>query len=152
MLIKKYYKFYAGHRNQDLKDKCSRPHGHFYQLSVFFEVKRTGSISTLFNDFDSVIEPFLKNEIDHRFFLDKNDTLFQTFEDHKKNFSEDLGAIILPFPSSVENVSFFLFDKFTQEFKFNIDRVELQETSSSTLIYTKQDYQEDLEYGMFNLK
>ena len=65
MKIKKEYKFYASHRNQELVGtKCERPHGHDYKVFLVFDVKRKGNISTLFDDFDKVIEPMFKNEFD----------------------------------------------------------------------------------------
>ena len=48
MIIQKNYKFYAAHRNELLTDKCSNLHGHRYGLRCFFDVQRTGAISTLF--------------------------------------------------------------------------------------------------------
>jgi 6-pyruvoyltetrahydropterin/6-carboxytetrahydropterin synthase len=144
MLIKKEYRFYAGHRNQDLKDRCSRHHGHLYRLFCFFNVKRHGSITTLFGDFDNKIEPFLKNKLDHRTFIDINDNLYQTYQWHKKTFNEDLGEIPFPFPSSVENVSFYIFDAITN-LDIKLDKIELQETVTSTLIYEYADYIADME-------
>lgn len=50
MIIRKEYKFYAAHRNEELEDKCRNLHGHRYGLVCHFEVERDGSISTLFGD------------------------------------------------------------------------------------------------------
>lgn len=144
MEIKKEYKFYAGHRNQELEDKCQRPHGHDYKVFCVFEVVRTGSISTLFGDFDSVIEPFLKNEIDHRFVMDVNDPLLPYMRKYEKDSGKDLGLKIIPFASSVENICFYLFDKISREFGFKLNRIELQETRTSTIIYNLQDYRLDI--------
>jgi hypothetical protein len=65
MIIKKKYKFYAAHRNEELQDKCRNLHGHRYEVRCFFRTTRKGSISTLFGAFDDRIEPFLKREYDH---------------------------------------------------------------------------------------
>jgi 6-pyruvoyltetrahydropterin/6-carboxytetrahydropterin synthase len=142
MTIKKEYKFYAGHRNQELKEKCFRPHGHDYKLFCIFNVKRTGSISTLFNDFDSKIEPWLKENFDHRFLIDKNDPLRFAFDQHREFTGEDLGYKMLPFPTSVENVCLYLFDVITK-MGFDLEMIELQETRTSTVNYTKHDYNSD---------
>lgn len=37
MIIQKDYKFYAAHRNETLKDKCSNLHGHRYGLRCFLK-------------------------------------------------------------------------------------------------------------------
>ncbi|MCO6458731.1 MAG: 6-carboxytetrahydropterin synthase, partial [Pirellulaceae bacterium] len=47
MLIRKEYKFYAAHRNEELSDKCRNLHGHRYGVTCFFEVERTGALTTL---------------------------------------------------------------------------------------------------------
>lgn len=143
MIIKKEYKFYAGHRNQDLKDKCFRPHGHDYKVFIFFNVKRTGSISTLFGDFDSIVEPMLKDEFDHRFLIDKNDKLVSYLRAYEAATKESLGYVELDRPSSVENLCYELFKRIEGKSRFDIDRIELQETRSSTLIYTRLDYLND---------
>lgn len=142
MLIKKEYKFYAGHRNQDLKDKCFRPHGHDYKVFMFFKVERTGSISTLFGDFDAKIEPFLKDNFDHRFFLDNNDKLKLYFDLYEKETGEKLGYKLFDRPTSVENLCYELF-KIVLQFGFPLERIELQETRTSTIIYTYDDYLTD---------
>lgn len=143
MQIKKEYKFYAGHRNQDLEDKCMRPHGHHYKLFIYFNVVRSGSISTLFGDFDCKIEPLLKDQFDHRLLLDKNDPLKIYLDLYEQETGNVLGCKVLDRPSSVENVAFELF-KECSRFGFNIEKIELQETVSSTLVYTKQDYANDI--------
>lgn len=143
MIIKKEYKFYAGHRNKEINGKCRNLHGHSYFLSIYFNVNRNGSISTLFSDFDDKIEPWIKKTLDHRFLLDINDSLINTFENHKIQFGEDLGMCFMPFPTSVENISAFIFFHLLHVFGFNVERTELKETTTSTLIYTIEDFNED---------
>ena len=65
MIIQKQYKFYDAHRNETLQDKCRNLHGHRYGMRCHFQVERDGDISTLFGDFDSQIEPWLKANYDH---------------------------------------------------------------------------------------
>lgn len=136
---------YCGHRNQDLDDKCFRPHGHDYRIFVYFNVKREGSISTLFGDFDAKFEPLLKNHYDHRFLIDKNDPLLSYLQQYEKDTQSDLGLKILDFPSSVENLCYQLFTE-SEHFGFHIEKLEIQETRSSTVIYTVDDYKRDCEY------
>lgn len=144
MQIRKEYKAYMGHRNQELKGICRNPHGHLYKIFIYFNVERTGAISTLFEDFDSKIEPLLKNEYDHRFLIDKNDKLLKYFKLYESAETENLGLKVLNFPTSVENLSFQLFSECIK-LGFNVDKIELQETNSSTLIYYFSDYIKDNE-------
>ena len=145
MTIKKEYKFYAGHRNQGLiGTHCFRPHGHDYKVFIIFNVIRHGAITTLFSDFDNKIEPMLKQEFDHRMMIDNNDPLLPYLQQSEKDGKGDLGLKILPFATSVENVTFFIFNEIVSRFNFDIERIELQETRTSTFIYTKEDYSYDL--------
>jgi len=145
MQIKKEYKFYAGHRNQMLNDKCARPHGHDYRLFVVFSVYRKDNeaVTTLFDTFDSKIEPWLKENIDHRFLIDENDPLLKAFDTFEHETGTSLGVKVLPFATSVENVCHYLFHEI-QLMGFHVDRIELQETRTSTIIYTKEDWWDDL--------
>ena len=90
MIIQKSYKFYAAHRNEELEDKCRNLHGHRYGLRCFFEVERSGSISTLFEDFDSKIEPLLKSEYDHAMLINVNDPLYESLCQHMERTGEVL--------------------------------------------------------------
>lgn len=146
MQITKEYKMYYGHRNQELTDKCFRPHGHDAKIFITFNVHRVGSISTLFNDFDKVIEPMFKDEFDHRFVIDKNDPLLPYFQQFEKDKNTSLGLKIIPFPSSVENVSFYIFNEIITRFGFDVEKIQYQETRTSTITYTKEDYQLDLKH------
>lgn len=140
MEIRKDYKFYAAHRNQDLADKCANIHGHVYRVSFFFDVQRQGSISTLFSDFDDKIEPHLKQNYDHGMLIDQNDGLFDLL------CSEPASSCMrfkkMNGPTSVENLCFYLFSEVT-EMGFDIQRIEVKETDSSTIIYYKKDYLQD---------
>jgi 6-pyruvoyl-tetrahydropterin synthase len=142
MQVKKEYKFYYGHRNQELVDKCFRPHGHDAHIFITFNVKRTGSISTLFGDFDSKFEPLFKNDFDHRFLIDSSDPLLHYLQQFERDRNEDLGLKIIPYPSSVENVCRYIFSE-SKDFGFDIEKIEYQETRTSTIIYTKKDFLED---------
>lgn len=140
MEIKKEYKFYAAHRNQDLRDKCANLHGHKYCVSFFFKVKRNGNISTLFGDFDSKIEPHLKNNYDHGMLIDTNDVVYKALKETGESFRfKEFNR-----PTSVENLCFELFKEVT-EMGFILDRIELKETDTSTILYSNDDYISDLE-------
>lgn len=142
MIIRKEYKFYAAHRNEDLRDKCSNIHGHRYGVICFFEVERNGSISTLFSDFDEKIESYIKSHYDHAMLINTNDPLYLTLCDHMKRTGEDLRFKKFNEPTSVENLSWHLFSEITA-MGFNLAKIEVKETDSSVFIYSKQDWLKD---------
>lgn len=142
MIIQKEYKFYAAHRNETLRDKCSNIHGHRYGLRIHFEVERDGDISTLFGDFDDKIEPYLKSNYDHGMLINRHDPLYQTLLDHCQRTGEEFRLKVLDGPSSVENLAWVMFTEIT-EMGFRLDRIEIKETDTSTIIYTRDDWIRD---------
>jgi 6-pyruvoyltetrahydropterin/6-carboxytetrahydropterin synthase len=142
MLIEKEYKFYAAHRNEELTDKCRNLHGHRYGIRCVFEVKRTGSYSTLFADFDEKIEPFLKRVYDHATLVHANDTLYETFRQHTLRTGEELKLVVFTAPTSVENLAHRLFTEIT-EMGFHLNRLEVRETDSSVVVYSRHDWVAD---------
>ena len=142
MIIQKSYKFYAAHRNEQLPDKCRNLHGHRYGVDCFFEVERDGALSTLFGDFDDKIEPLIKQYYDHSFIVNKNDSLYETMLGHEKRTGENLRMKVLGFPSTVENIAFQLFGEIT-ELGFFLNRLEVRETDTSVIQYTRDDWVSD---------
>jgi len=142
MLIQKDYKFYAAHRNEELDDKCRNLHGHRYGVTCFFEVERAGAISTLFGDFDRVIEPFLKSEYDHAMLIHVSDPLHETLKWHTERTGEPLKLKLFDAPTSVENLAYQLFTEIT-ELGFRLNRLEVRETDTSVVVYTREDWVED---------
>jgi 6-pyruvoyltetrahydropterin/6-carboxytetrahydropterin synthase len=142
MIIEKRYKFYAAHRNEELQDKCSNLHGHRYGITCFFEVERTGALTTLFGDFDKKIEPFLKREFDHGMLINIHDELYHTLMDHMARTGETLKLKRFHAPTTVENLAHLLFSEIT-EMGFRLQRIEVQETDSSVVIYTRDDWVHD---------
>lgn len=145
MIIQKEYKFYAAHRNETLQDKCSNIHGHRYGLRIHFEVERDGDISTLFGDFDAKIEPYLKSTFDHGMLINRNDPLYQTLLDHTARTGDGFRLKVFDGPTSVENLAWIMFTEITG-MGFRLDRIEVQETDTSTLIYTRADWVKDNRY------
>lgn len=142
MIIQKQYKFYAAHRNEELQDKCRNIHGHRYGLTCFFEVERTGNLTTLFGDFDEQIEPLIKNEYDHGMLIHRYDPLFQTLQLHAERTGEEFRLKVLDFPTSVENLCFVLFTEITS-LGFRLNRIEVRETDTSVVEYTREDWVAD---------
>ena len=144
MLIKKTYKFYAAHRNEELQDKCRNVHGHRYEIRCHFRVERQGSISTLFADFDRRIEPLLQHEYDHAMLVNVNDPLYKALVGYVQQSGDQLRLKCLDGPTSVENLAFQLFSEIS-EMGFELETLEVQETDTSTLVYSREDWLADRE-------
>lgn len=142
MIIQKQYKFYAAHRNETLQDKCSNLHGHRYGLRCHFEVERDGEISTLFGDFDSQIEPWLNENYDHGMLINIEDPLYETLLNHMQRTGEKLRLKVMNGPTSVENLCHVLFSEITQ-MGFRLALLEVQETDTSIISYTREDWISD---------
>jgi len=145
MMIEKQYKFYAAHRNETLQDKCSNLHGHRYGIRCCFEVERDGAISTLFGEFDDKLEPWLKSNYDHGMLINRNDPLYETLLDHCRRTGETLRLKVFDGPTSVENLAWMMFTEIT-EMGFHLNRIEIQETDTSTIHYTREDWVRDNRY------
>ncbi len=144
MIIIKTYKFYAAHRNEELADKCCNLHGHRYGVRCFFEVFRQGDISTLFSEFDEKIEPLIKTEYDHSMLINRHDTMYETLLTHMQRTGEQLRLKVFDRPTSVENLSHLLFTEIT-ELGFTLQAIEVQETDTSIIRYTRDDWLADNE-------
>lgn len=142
MIIQKQYKFYAAHRNEQLQDKCSNLHGHRYGLICHFEVERDGAISTLFGEFDDKVEPLLKENYDHGMLINVNDPLYETLCEHERRTGESFRMKRFTAPTSVENLAYVLFSEIT-DLGFTLNRIEVRETDSSVITYTREDWVKD---------
>lgn len=145
MIIQKQYKFYAAHRNEELNDKCRNLHGHRYGVTCFFEVERTGSLTTLFADFDMSIEPFLKREYDHAMMIHVKDPLYHTLIRHMQETGDKLRLKCFIRPTTVENLAHQLFTEIT-EMGFRLSSLEIRETDTSVISYTREDWVNDNRY------
>lgn len=139
MIIQKEYKFYAAHRNEELKDKCCNLHGHRYGLRCHFEVERSGALTTLFGDFDAKIEPHLKSQYDHGMLINVHDPLYETLKDHCNRTGESFRFKEFHAPTTVENLAYTLFSEIT-EMGFRLAQIEVRETDSSVITYTREDW------------
>ena len=142
MVSQKGDKFYAAHRNEQLDDKCRNLHGHRYGIHCYFEVERTGALTTLFGDFDGKIEPFLKEKYDHGMLIHVGDPLYATLCDHLERTGDSLKLKRFDMPTTVENLAHRLFTEIT-EMGFRLQRIEVRETDSSVVVYTREDWVAD---------
>lgn len=130
MIIQKKYHFYAAHRNKSAGEKCARIHGHTYDIKCYFKfdsVNESG-ITCLFSDIDKSVEPIIK-DYDHYFLLYEIDPLCEILDLANEPY------IKLPFETSAENMSIWIFNRIKNETKLPIYRIELGETKTSTIIY-----------------
>jgi len=130
MVIEKKYYFYAAHRNKGGGIKCGRIHGHTYDVKCHFkftEINESG-ISCLFSDIDKLVEPIIK-EYCHWLLLHEKDSLVNVLQLANEPY------ISLPFETSAENMSLFLFTRIKNETKLPIIKLELAETKSSNINY-----------------
>ncbi|MEN1681892.1 MAG: 6-carboxytetrahydropterin synthase [Planctomycetota bacterium] len=142
MLIQKDYKFYAAHRNEQLEDKCRNLHGHRYGVRCFFQVERTDALTTLFGDFDAKVEPLLKSQYDHAMLIHTGDPFYETLLMHTERTGEPLRLKRFDAPTTVENLSYQLFTEIT-ELGFSLSAIEVRETDSSVVRYTREDWVAD---------
>ena len=87
----------TGHRILHHDGKCSRPHGHNYEVSV--EVTGTLSEDGWIVDKGDVTK--IISEWDHRFLLEEGDPLIEAFE----RSGDDNGVVILDHPPTAEVMS-----------------------------------------------
>lgn len=130
MEIEKKYHFYAAHRNKAGGEKCGRIHGHTYEVKCYFEFNEIneGGITYLFSDIDKLVEPIIK-EYCHWFLIYDKDPLVNILELANEQIKK------LPFETSAENMSVWLFNRIQRETKLPIIKIELAETKSSNVIY-----------------
>jgi len=130
MIIEKKYHFYSAHRNISAGEKCARIHGHTYDVvcQFKFEQMNDGGITVLFSDIDKLVEPIIKDYC-HWFLIYENDPLVQVLESINEPIKK------LPFETSVENMSMWLFNRIKLETNLPIIKIELAETKSSKAIY-----------------
>ncbi len=149
MIIRKEYKFYAAHRNEELQDKCRNLHGHRYGIVCHFEVQRTGSYSTLFSEFDEKITPLIKEQYDHGMLINASDPLYDTLRQHMEAHGEDFKLKVFQGPTSVENLAYHLFTEIT-DFGFDLVRLDVQETDTSVISYDREDWKRDKQMQVFS--
>lgn len=116
----------AGHRIQHHDGKCSRPHGHNYEISVAI----TGDVTEEGWVVDKGAVTDVVDEWDHRFLLEDDDPLVDAFED-----AGDGDAVVtLERPPTAEVMSVVLETKLLEALPESVAdvRVQVAETSELT--------------------
>lgn len=142
-LVGRNYRFHAAHRNEELDDKCHNIHGHTYHIEVFFlapHINENTGVSILFDDIDKEINPIIK-QLDHGLMVHDKDPLLEWLLQFNfamgKIDKSTIKLVKFNFPTSAENLSRFLFEKFEQVTGLEIKKLSFKETESSTIIIEK---------------
>jgi len=131
-LIKKYH-FYAGHRNENLKDKCFNLHGHTYYVDIHFDFpynEKLG-ITKLFSEVDDIVDPFIKR-LDHSLLINKHDPLLKYLELFVIQEKASLKITEFDKVTSAEHLAEYIYKGLKQ---LPITKIVLQETTSSIVTY-----------------
>ncbi len=115
----------AGHRLQHHDGKCSRPHGHNYEIEVTVvgELTEEGWVVDK-GDITSIL-----SEWDHMFLLEDGDPLVEAFEE-----SGDGSAVVLfEDPPTAEVMSLELERRFMAELPDNVSEVAVQVSETAEL-------------------
>ena len=115
----------TGHRLQHHDGKCSRPHGHNYEISVEVQGQLTdeGWIVDK-GEITSIIQ-----EWDHRFLLEEGDPLIEAF-DHS---GDGDALVVLKHPPTAEIMSVVLEQRLLHELPDNVSEVEVVIAETSEL-------------------
>lgn len=108
----------TGHRIQDHDGKCSRPHGHNYQITV----KITGELTDQGWVVDKGILTDVIDEWDHRFLLEVGDPLVEAFE----SIGDGDAVVVLDHPPTAEVMSVVLEQRLHEELPDNVSDVTVQ--------------------------
>tara|TARA_R110000824_G_scaffold114279_7_gene264704 strand:+ start:474 stop:935 length:462 start_codon:yes stop_codon:yes gene_type:complete len=138
ILIRKKH-FYAAHRNQSLRGKCSNIHGHRYGIEVHLQPTRTrAGVTMLFADVDKVVDPII-DEYDHSMLINARDPYLKDLKKIKNADGDPIKLVVMKHETSVENVAARLFKQLTEGGLPVVD-VLVEETDSGTIVYTRTDY------------
>jgi 6-pyruvoyltetrahydropterin/6-carboxytetrahydropterin synthase len=115
----------SGHRILHHDGKCSRPHGHNYEISVSVvgELTQEGWVVDK-GDITSVI-----SEWDHRFLLEEGDPLIEAFE---QSGDED-AVVVLDHPPTAEIMAVLLEERLLNEFPDTVSDVSVSVRETSEL-------------------
>lgn len=115
----------SGHRLQHHDGKCSRPHGHNYQIRVEVTgtLREEGWVVDK-GDITSVI-----SEWDHRFLLERGDPLVEAFEESGDGDS----VVVLDHPPTAEVMSVVLEDRLLDRLPDTVSDVAVEVSETSEL-------------------
>lgn len=130
--IEKKFYFHAAHRNKQAGEKCGRIHGHTYHVLAVFgfttPTEGSGGVTMLFSEIEDGVAPLIK-ALDHYLLLHEADPLCELLALADEPF------VALPFVTSAEHLAAWLFSQIKTIAGLPIVRLELAETTSSTVVY-----------------
>lgn len=115
----------TGHRIMHHDGKCSRPHGHNYELTV----RVTGELTSEGWVVDKGDITSIISEWDHRFLLERGDPLIEAFEET----GDDDAVVILDHPPTAEVMSLLLEEQLQEEFSDTVSDVAVQVRETAEL-------------------
>ena len=118
----------SGHRIQHHEGKCSRPHGHNYEISV--EV--TGELTEEGWIVDKGNITSIIHEWDHRFLLEEGDPLIDAMEES----NDGDAVVVLPHPPTAEVMGVFLEKRMLEQFPDTVSEVSVEVSETGELCAT----------------
>ncbi|WP_267639241.1 6-pyruvoyl trahydropterin synthase family protein [Haloarchaeobius amylolyticus] len=115
----------TGHRILHHEGKCSRPHGHNYEITVSI----TGTLSEEGWVVDKGDVTSIIDEWDHRFLLEAGDPLVDAFE----AAGDEDGLVVIDHPPTAEVMSVLLEEKFMERLPDNVTDVAVQVAETAEL-------------------
>ncbi|WP_114579045.1 6-carboxytetrahydropterin synthase [Saliphagus sp. LR7] len=115
----------TGHRILHHKGKCSRPHGHNYEISV----KITGQLSERGWVVDKGDITGIIYEWDHRFLLEEGDPLIEAFEAS----GDSDGLIVLEHPPTAEVMAVLLEERLFEELPDRVSEISVSVRETAEL-------------------
>lgn len=131
MKIAKEFRWEMGHRLPKHDGACKNLHGHSYRMVVEVEGEVNADTGMVidFADISAKVKPFL-NELDHAFLCQEDDAEVRDLLE-----AMDLKRVLVPFPSTVENICRLFVERlrpaFAAESRVEFFTVRIWETASS---------------------
>lgn len=119
----------TGHRILHHDGKCSRPHGHNYEITVTI----TGELSDEGWIVDKGVVTSIIDKWDHMFLVEKGDPLIEAFEQS----GDENSLVILDHPPTAEVMAALLEDRMLQQFPENVDEVSVTVRETGELCSTQ---------------
>jgi 6-pyruvoyltetrahydropterin/6-carboxytetrahydropterin synthase len=115
----------AGHRLLHHDGKCSRPHGHNYEISVRIVGELTGDGWVV----DKGVVTDVIDEWDHRFLVEEGDPLVEAFEQS----GDADGTVVLDAPPTAEVMAVVLEEKLAAALPETVSHVSVEVSETSEL-------------------
>jgi 6-pyruvoyltetrahydropterin/6-carboxytetrahydropterin synthase len=121
MKIAKEFHWEMGHRLPEHFGKCKNIHGHSYYMIVEIngEINEHGMVMDYY-DLKKIVLPIIE-ELDHAFMVNENDKKIIDFL-----ISMNSKKVIVPFQSTVENITLYIINQVKLLLPGNIDKLKIR--------------------------